>query len=78
MAKGSILRSKGADGCFHKFDSERMRNTGGETINKKIECMKDADICRTCDKEYCKGTEKCVEKRKRELEREKQNDNARG
>lgn len=69
MAKGSILRSKGSDGYFHAFDNERLNHSKGETVNRKIECMKDADICRTCDKDVCKGTKKCVEKRKKELEK---------
>lgn len=69
MSRGPILRSMGADGCYHAFDSERTTNSKGARINKKIECMKDADVCRTCTKEDCKGTPACVEKRKRELAR---------
>ena len=67
MSRGTLKRSLGADGYFHSFDSERSRNTGGARINKKIECMKDADVCRTCTCEKCKGTPACVERRKREL-----------
>lgn len=76
MPKDVILRSFGADGCAHAFDSERVRNKGGARINKKIECMKDAGICYTCTKENCKGTPSCVEKHKRELEKMRDYDGA--
>lgn len=66
MSKGFIKRSLSADGCFHVFDNERVSGEGMKS-NKKIECMKDADVCRTCTKEKCSGTQKCVEKRKKEL-----------
>ena len=70
MAKGAIRRSLGADGCFHAFDNERVSG-GGTKTNKKIECMKDAEVCRTCTREKCSGSAKCVARRKRELEAEK-------
>lgn len=69
MARGSIRRSAGADGCYHAFDSERTSNKYGERKNKKIECIKDADICLKCNKDKCTGIAKCVEKRKKELEK---------
>ena len=68
MARGSIYRSVGADGCYHAFDSERTSNKYGERKNKKIECIKDVEVCRTCTKKKCTGTARCVEKRKREIE----------
>ncbi len=70
MSRGSIRRSCGADGCFHAFDSERVSGDGARA-NKKIECMKDADICRTCTKEVCSGSPACVAKRKKEIEKQR-------
>ena len=69
MAKGPIIRSQGADGCYHAFDNERLSG-GRKKVNKRIECMKDADVCRECTRESCSGTPECVAKRKRELEKQ--------
>lgn len=68
MSRGPLRRSCGADGCYHTFDSERVSGDGVRA-NKKIECMKDADVCRECTKKVCTGSPRCVEKRKRELEK---------
>ena len=65
MSKGPIIRSIGADGLAHTFDTDRV--SGGKKINRKIECMKDADICINCTKEKCTGSQKCINKRKKEL-----------
>lgn len=73
MAIGAIRRSQGADGCYHAFDNERLSGDKSRP-NKKIECMKDAEVCRTCTKEICTGTQACVEKRKRELEKERKSE----
>lgn len=73
MSRGSIRRSLGADGCFHAFDSERVSGDKSKP-NRKIECMKDIDVCRTCRKANCSGTPECVAKRRRELEKEAKKD----
>lgn len=65
--KGDILRSKGVDGLFHTR-SEAASGTKTKP-NRKIECMKDADVCRNCTRTKCSGTQKCVEKRKKELQK---------
>ena len=67
----------GADGCFHTRVMESKKSTKHkpkeptELMNKKAAQLEaDAEVCRRCTQEVCRGSARCIAKQRALQEKE--------
>lgn len=72
MGRGIIQRSMSADGMCHVRKNEDKPTMTGKAKKREDRMAAEYEICRECTKEKCSGSRACMERRRRELEKEKE------
>lgn len=83
MGKIGYTYSRGADGCYHTRPLEgkpnAAKNKKKETSERAKRCAEkresDAEVCRRCTKDVCKGSERCIAKERARQEKERKTEN---